>query len=114
MTSRRDFLARIALAGAGVFIQGHPTFGQTGRATRRVIDVHHHIIPPKVLAAHREDFVRGGADGGARGTVLDWTHQVSLEQMDAAGVATSILSMSTPGSWFGSVEDGRRMSRQII
>jgi predicted TIM-barrel fold metal-dependent hydrolase len=33
--------------------------------------------------------------------------------MDAAGVATSILSMSTPGSWFGSVEDGRRMSREI-
>jgi hypothetical protein len=28
-------------------------------------------------------------------------------------VATSILSLSTPGTWFGSVEDGRKMSRIV-
>ena len=45
--------------------------------------------------------------------VLEWTPQISLELMDAAGVNTAMLSMSTPGSWFGSVQDGRKMAREI-
>ena len=53
------------------------------------------------------------AGSAAAGDVLQWTPEVSLDQMEAAGVARAILSMSTPGSWFGSVEDGRRMSREI-
>ena len=54
--------------------------------------------------------VRGGT---YYGNVPSWTPQVSLDQMDSNGVATSLLSMSTPGSWFGSVDDGRRMSREV-
>ena len=108
--SRRAFLTGLATLGAKKLLGGFPALAQVPLATRRVIDVHHHIIPPKVLAAHREEFVRGGAAGG---NVLQWTPQVSLDEMDMAGVATSVLSMSTPGSWYGSVEDGRKMSREI-
>ncbi len=62
------------------------------------------------MAAHREDMVRGGA---GQPYVQEWTPQVSLDEMDAAGVATAILSLSTPGTWFGSVDDGRKMSRIV-
>ncbi len=108
--SRRDILSGIVAARATAFLQSGQSFAQTAPATRRVIDVHHHIVPPKYMAAHKEDQIRGGA---GQPYVLAWTPQVSLEQMDAAGVATSILSVSTPGTWFGSVEDGRRMSRIV-
>ena len=95
MTSRREFLAGLAAAGASTLMQrgGAPT-------TRRAIDVHHHLVPPKVLATHREEFARVGALGGNETMtkqVLEWTPQISLELMDAAGVNTAMLSMSTPG-----------------
>ena len=54
--------------------------------------------------------MRGGA---GQPYVQAWTPQVSLEQMDSQGVATSILSLSTPGVWFGSVQDGRKMARLV-
>ena len=31
--------------------------------------------------------------------------------MDGAGVATAVLSMTTPGIWFGNDEDARRLAR---
>ena len=108
--SRREILAGIAAVGAGSFLEAGRSLAQTAPSSRRVIDVHHHIVPPKYMAAHKEDEIRGGA---GQPYVLAWTPQVSLEEMDTAGVATSILSVSTPGTWFGSVEDGRRTSRLV-
>ena len=108
--SRREVLSSLAAIGASAIIESGRSIAQTAPESRRVIDVHHHIVPPKYMAAHKEDQIRGGA---GQPYVLAWTPQVSLDQMDAAGVATSILSVSTPGTWFGSVEDGRRMSRIV-
>src|SRR5262245_34060858 len=59
MTSRREFLAGIAAAGASTLMQR-----VAPPATRRAIDVHHHLVPPKVLAAHRDEFARVGAGNG--------------------------------------------------
>ena len=59
MTSRREFLAGMAAAGASTLMQS-----TAPPATRRAIDVHHHLVPPKVLAAHRDEFARVGALGG--------------------------------------------------
>lgn len=116
MTSRRNFLAGLGVAGVGALARGSRSFAQSASPARRAIDVHHHFIPPRVFAAHREDFVRDGATGGnptMQKQVLEWTPQVSLDLMDANGVATAMLSMSAPGSWFGSVQDGGKMSREI-
>ena len=113
--SRREFLRALAAAAAALTPYGEARAQRqgpaaSGAAAARVIDVHHHIVPPKLVAAHRLEMVRGGT---YYGNVPTWTPQVSLDQMDSNGVATSLLSMSTPGSWFGGVEDGRRMSREI-
>jgi 6-methylsalicylate decarboxylase len=102
--SRREFLAGIGAAGAGALVQ-------TGnRRPERIIDVHHHVMPPFYIREHRRDQLRVGP---GITTIFEWTPQVSIERMDKAGVGTSILSISTPGTWFGQIEEGRRLMRAV-
>src|SRR3954471_6953403 len=116
MASRRDFLTGMAAATAGVLLNDRLSQAQqrgpvqlTPSVSGKAIDVHHHIVPPKIWALHKEDFVRGGAAGNGvppENTVQAWTPEVTYEMMDKTGVQTAMLSMSTPGVWFGSVDDG--------
>ena len=109
--SRRDFLAGAGAAGAGALIQrGQPAAQTRNTAPKRIIDVHHHIMPPFYIREHRRDQLRVGPGITA---IFEWTPQLSIERMDAAGVATAILSISTPGTWFGQVEEGRRLMREV-
>jgi len=67
------------------------------------IDVHHHLFPPA--------FVAGLVDSGhylSRGIAKSWTPQVSIEDMDAAGVATAYTSITAPG--FDVVAPARRVA----
>lgn len=60
------------------------------------IDVHHHLIP----SAYRERLAaRGIAEAGGR-ELPDWSPEGSLGVMNRAGIATAILSISTPGTAF--------------
>ena len=43
---------------------------------------------------------------------IAWTIEKSLEDMDKAGVATSITSITTPGVWIGDNAQGRRVARE--
>src|ERR1700693_6345490 len=36
----------------------------------------------------------------------------SCEAMDRYGIATGILSISTPGPWFGNIEESKRLARE--
>ena len=76
------------------------------------IDTHHHILPPKWLAEERERIL---ADAQAIPVEqqLGWTPQGAVEAMDAAGTATAIISVSTPGVWFGNAEQARRLARIV-
>lgn len=56
------------------------------------IDVHHHIVPPRWLAAERE---RMAAQSAYLRTVGQWTPQASIEAMDANGITTAVTSLST-------------------
>jgi 6-methylsalicylate decarboxylase len=56
------------------------------------IDVHHHLFPPAFIArlVESDHYL-------ARGVARQWTPQVSIEDMDAAGVTTAITSITAPG-----------------
>jgi predicted TIM-barrel fold metal-dependent hydrolase len=113
--SRRDLLTGLGALAAGALIQSGKAFSQsraqTGNtAPRRIIDVHHHIMPPFYVHEHRRDQMKVGP---GITNIFEWTPQLSIERMDSSGVATSMLSLSTPGTWFGQVEEGRRLSRQV-
>jgi len=57
-----------------------------------IIDVHHHLFPPPFVAqlVEHEHYL-------ARGVARTWSPRVSLDDMDRAGVARAITSITAPG-----------------
>ena len=72
------------------------------------IDVHHHMVPPTYASFLRE---RGLHPGGV--DVPRWSPESSLKVMRKNGIDTSILSLSTPGAWFGEDGEARRLAREV-
>lgn len=96
-TSRRGFIAGITSAAALA----------TARAAERrrdIVDVHAHFTPPQ--------YARDLADSKLLFPAsLGWSPARHLEEMERAGVARSLLSLTTPGISMGDVAQGRRMAR---
>jgi predicted TIM-barrel fold metal-dependent hydrolase len=97
---------------AGLFAaaaaRGTATSTQSGSGTANAakphrIDTHHHIAPPKFVEEMRSLL---------QPPTINWSIEKSLEDMDKAGVATSITSITTPGVWIGDNEQGRRVARE--
>ncbi len=88
--SRRNFLSgsaatALGLAGATVAAPTGSAQAPAPAATKpRRIDVHHHIVPPvhaQALAAHKST------------NPVKWTVEMSLADMDKAGVDTAVVSV---------------------
>ena len=93
---RRGFLAGAAALAA--------TGSQADEAPQR-IDVHHHIVPPTWFDALR----KAKRDNPP---MSSWTPQRSIEDMDKAGIATSITSPTTPQVGFLPAADAARIARE--
>ena len=68
------------------------------------IDVHHHHTPPPYLAAITARNIPG--------PVRNWTPEKSLADMDRAGVATALTSITTPALRFLDDGDARKLARE--
>ena len=68
------------------------------------IDVHHHHTPPPYLAAITARNIPG--------PVRDWTPEKSIADMDKAGVATSVTSITTPALRFLDDANARKVARE--
>ena len=100
--TRRSFLAQAVAAGAATALPSMPAQAED-KPTK--IDVHHHFAP---------DFHRDAVSarrGGLRWP--KWSPQMSLDDMDKNGIATAMLSVVQPGTWFGNVEETRKLTRQL-
>ena len=73
-------------------------------ATR--IDVHQHLIPPEFRAALERHGMAGWAP-------FPWSEAGALAMMEEFGIATSVLSLSTPGPHLGDDAEGRALARQV-
>ena len=104
--SRRRFLGdalAIACALAAGRVPASAAQSAAGTAAGRV-DVHHHFVPPRhldAILAQRES-----------GRTPPWSPEISLAEMDRAGIATAICSLVQPGVWLGDVRRSRALARE--
>lgn len=68
------------------------------------IDVHHHLTPPDYISAL-------GPGIELPPPQRDWSVAKSIEDMDRSGVASAVVSLTTPGLWFGEAAAARRLAR---
>lgn len=95
---------RAALAGLGAALAVAASPAQAAAPLDGLIDVHHHLSPPDYVS-------KIGRRTRLLPLVTDWTPEASTADMDRAGVATSILSITTPGLWFNDVAEARDVAR---
>lgn len=76
------------------------------QALRR-IDVHHHVLPELYKDIQRA----AGISGTAYQAFPDWTPEKSLAVMDSHDIATTILSFTSPGIYFGDIAQTRESAR---
>jgi 6-methylsalicylate decarboxylase len=71
------------------------------------IDVHAHHMP----AAYRAAIVEQGIDTDGNPNIPEWSVDAALGFMDRNGIATSLLSISSPGVHWGDDGAARKMAR---
>ena len=109
--SRRDCLkfagkiAAAALTPAVADVVLDARLAQRPVAGRRRIDTHHHVFPPPYIAA----LVEGKQDAQI---AKAWSVARTLEDMERAGVATSIVSLTQPAVTFAPPDVARRVARE--
>ena len=104
--SRRTFLGGLAALGAGALAADRPVRAQAPAAERPFrIDTHHHLASPGFIAE-----IAGRRTG--QQPLMRWTVAKSIDDMDQGGVATSILSISEPGVFFGNYDAARALARE--
>jgi len=111
--SRRRCLIGLAALAGGKVLTSNRLAAQTSAAGTAIglIDVHHHILPPVYLTEARDRIIAQG-QGYLPSTVLEWTRERAIAELDANGVTTAIVSISTPGASFGNVPAARTLARR--
>ena len=104
-SARRNFLVGgLAALGLGTSFAAvaAPAIAPAPSAKTR-IDVHHHYLSPAQAATMSAKHAFG---------LPKWTPQMSLDDMDKAGVQTAVLSLVPPGPWFGDIEEAHKLARE--
>jgi 6-methylsalicylate decarboxylase len=104
VTPRRGFLSQLAGLGAGALLSGCANPSPTA-AVRDRIDTHHHLFSPAYVA----ELAKANQ---APPIVKNWSVAKTLDDMDKAGVATSILSVTTPQVSFTDAANASRIARE--
>jgi predicted TIM-barrel fold metal-dependent hydrolase len=102
--TRRAILAALATTAASALQPRGGSEAQMASTQPHRIDVHHHHTPPPYVAAITARNIPG--------PVRDWTPAKSLEDMDRAGVAASVTSVTTPALRFLDDPGARKLARE--
>jgi 6-methylsalicylate decarboxylase len=104
--SRRGFLSGLFALSTATAVSScvAPTIGGLS-ATRDRIDTHHHVFSPAYVA----ELAKANQ---APPIVRNWSIAKTLDDMDKAGVATSIVSVTTPQVGFVDAANARRIARE--
>jgi predicted TIM-barrel fold metal-dependent hydrolase len=104
--NRRNFIAGAAAMATVGLGKSQRAAAQTADVPKPYrIDVHHHVSPPTYIAAMN-------ANNLGDPPMKNWTPEKSLADMDKAGVAVAMLSVTTPAVKFTSGEAARKLARE--
>jgi len=105
IVERREFLRGLS-ATAAVLASGLPAVSALAGAisSPRRIDVHHHFVPPLFEQSAREHNLLNPVLNGL-------SIARSMDEMDRNGVASAVLSIPSPGAWYGNVELAQKIAR---
>lgn len=102
--SRRGFLSTLLAGGAASLLPGCQTTNVANNTTtRNRIDIHHHIVPP----AYAAELSKRGIGGTPK-----WSPEMSIDDMDKSGIATSVVALMQPGAYFKDIAADRRIARE--
>ena len=108
-TPRRGFLSGLLALGASAALPGCVSPAGPGASAamsiRNRIDTHHHLFSPAYVA----ELVKANE---APPIVRNWSVARTLDDMEKAGVATAILSVTTPQVSFTDAANARRIARE--
>ncbi len=102
--SRRRFLGSLSALSVGAALPGNHLLASAIAKPPHRIDVHSHIAPPEWIR-------RLTPEGVVLPPLANWTVERQLEDMDQAGVATAITSITAPGLWFTDPSVARPLAR---
>ena len=103
--TRREYLKVVGSATTALMTSRYAATlsGRVQGPTR--IDTHHHVFPPPYVAA----LTAGKQDSPIAAT---WSVARTLDDMERAGVGTSILSVTQPAVTFAAPDVARRVARE--
>jgi len=105
--SRRQVVAGLLAYCGTTVLQRGKLAAQTPSPNPRRLDLHHHFGTPAWIRLTNERKSQGYQ------VWQPYTPAKALEDMDKGGVATSLLSVTTPGIWFGDKAETRRWAREL-
>jgi predicted TIM-barrel fold metal-dependent hydrolase len=98
--------------GASAALPLRASFADSAAAKSGVIDTHHHIYPPQYVSQIQER-LRKEAPGIPLSFYQNWTPSRAVAEMDKAGVASAVISITTPGVWFDDGGEARTRAREV-
>ena len=107
-SSRRGFLSSLSALGASVGMTAALpgcTTASSGAAVKNRIDTHHHVFSPTYVSELAKV-------NQAPPIVRNWSLAKTMDDMDKAGVVTSIVSVTTPQVQFADAANAQRISRE--
>lgn len=111
--SRRRFVGGLA---AGAVLSAGRLAAQPAANGPRIIDIHRHFVSPaylKVLNGKQGKKVPGFTSFFPQGPWQNYSPARDIETMDKQGIATSVVSTTSPGTWFGDRDETRGLAREM-
>ena len=103
--SRRGFMLGAGALALTTAAGNRRTTAQPADTKPFRIDVHHHLSPPTYVTASNDS-------GFGDLLMKNWTIEKSLADMDKAGIATAMLSVTTPAVNFTTGDAARKLCRE--